>query len=660
MDPADILAGLDDEQRDAVVADTTPLRIVAGAGSGKTRVLTRRIAYQSALDAIDPRKVLALTFTRKAALQLGSRLAQLGLRDRVAAGTFHSVAYAQLRQYWTDRNRKPPALVERKAALVGRVVPRNLSDRVLEFIGEIEWAKARLITPERYAEAAAEADRRPPAPLVTVASAYEAYENEKRRRRVVDFDDLLSLCRSAIERDAEFGAAQRWRFRHFFVDEFQDVNPSQFALLSAWLGTSADLCVVGDPRQAIYSWNGADSRYMNDFDTYFVGAKSISLLSNYRSTPQVIAVAHAALPPPRELARTNRANGPTPRIVAYANDTTEAAAIASLARTNHRPGTRWRDQAVLVRINAQLPLFEEAFRRAGIPFRTRGGGLLRTPEAKAILRTIEQSRAPFASVLDELAHDIYEAELVLDGQDDSDVADTKTLVLDTIVRLGHEYLIIDPNATAATFLRWLTDTTGNERIDDGADAIELATFHAAKGLEWPIVYVTGLEQGLVPISYAQRPEAIDEERRLLYVALSRAEQQLVCTWARERTLGGRVSRRSPSPLLAELQAALDRLDGVGRGVDHRGRAAGVRQQLKVERPAVPDAADPLLKALKAWRGAQARAANVPAYIVFSDATLAAICEQRPQSRAALSRVPGIGPVKIDRYGDAILDLVKQS
>jgi DNA helicase-2/ATP-dependent DNA helicase PcrA len=198
------------------------------------------------------------------------------LRDSVAAGTFHGIAYAQLRRYWADNNRTAPNLLDRKASVVARVLPRGLGDTaVLDVITEIEWAKARVVSPDGYEAAAHAADRRPPASLSLMAEAYRRYEQEKKERRVVDFDDLLSLCRRALETDTEFGSAQRWRFRHLFVDEFQDVNPSQFTLLKAWLGSSADLCVVGDPRQAIYSWNGADAGYINDFDQHFPGAASV-------------------------------------------------------------------------------------------------------------------------------------------------------------------------------------------------------------------------------------------------------------------------------------------------------------------------------------------------------------------------------------------------
>jgi DNA helicase-2/ATP-dependent DNA helicase PcrA len=654
-----ILAGLDDAQRMAVTHPTSPLRIIAGAGAGKTRVLTRRIAYQSAIDAIDPRRVLALTFTRKAAGELNSRLRGLGLRDTLAAGTFHGIAYAQLRRHWSDKNRAAPGLLDRKASLVARVLPRGLGETaVLDVIGEIEWAKARLVSPDDYEAAAFAANRRPPAPLALMADAYRRYEQEKKARRVVDFDDLLSLCRRALETDREFGAAQRWRFRHLFVDEFQDVNPSQFALLGAWLASSADLCVVGDPRQAIYSWNGADAGYIDDFDQHFPGAATIELRNNYRSTPQVLAVAQAVLRGASTLAETiaTRPDGPLPLVTAYDDDLSEARGVARAVRDAHRPAARWSDQAILVRTNAQIPLFEEALRKAQIPFRTRGGGLLRLPEARAIIRGLERASRPLAAAIADLS-DATADDAPVEG---ADAPDTRRTIVDAIVRLAHEYLSIDPVATGAAFSTWLQATTGGDEVDDRADAIDLATFHAAKGLEWSIVHLAGLESGLVPISYARTPDAQAEEQRLFYVALTRAEHTVRCSWAKERQFGARASSRNPSPYLALVDDALDRLTGTVRRVDQRQRAAAQRSRLGPSSRTKPETTDPLVAALKSWRSTTSRAANVPAYVVFSDATLEAIASSKPKTRVALGRVPGIGPVKLDRYADVLLQIVDEN
>jgi len=284
-----LLHGLNEAQADAVTTDAIPLAIHAGAGSGKTRVLTRRIAWRSLTGLSDPRRVLALTFTRKAAAELRSRLRVLGLRDQVAAGTFHSVAYAQLRTLWRDNDMPEPGMLDRKFLLVTSLLPRDRrSTDVLDVIGEIEWAKARRFIPETYAAGAEEAGRHPPLPLTVMARIFDEYETQKKKRNQVDFDDLLNECRRALKGDKRFADAQRWRFRHLYVDEFQDVNPLQFALLNAWLGGRHDLCVVGDPDQAIYGWNGADADHLRRFDTHFRDGTVLELRQNYRSTPQVL------------------------------------------------------------------------------------------------------------------------------------------------------------------------------------------------------------------------------------------------------------------------------------------------------------------------------------------------------------------------------------
>jgi DNA helicase-2/ATP-dependent DNA helicase PcrA len=314
-----LLQDLDESQRRAVTSPACPLAILAPAGSGKTRVLTRRIAWRVDEGHAEASHVLALTFTRKAAGELRDRLRRLGLRDGVACGTFHGVAYAQLRSRWADEGRQPPALLTRKGRLLGELLragsqsgsgPGSRSGSgsgltAAQVAGEIEWAKSRLTGPDGYVTAVASVRRRVPGSPERVAELYSRYEDEKRRRRLVDFDDLLRLCSHHIESDARFAAAQRWRFRHLFVDEFQDVNPLQMQLLEAWRGDRYDLCVVGDPHQAIYGWNGADAGFLERFQQLYPPAEVIALDRNYRSTPQVLAAAADVL----RAAQVGRAGG---------------------------------------------------------------------------------------------------------------------------------------------------------------------------------------------------------------------------------------------------------------------------------------------------------------------------------------------------------------
>jgi DNA helicase II / ATP-dependent DNA helicase PcrA len=679
VDPARLLEDLNDAQRAAVTSTAQPLCILAGAGSGKTRVLTRRIGHRVATADADPRHVLALTFTRKAAGELNSRLRALGLRDAVAAGTFHSVAYAQLRARWADRGVTPPELLDRKVGFVARLLPSRV--QALDVVGEIEWAKARRIEPDRYVAAAADAERNPPLDPYEVAKHYAAYEEAKQRRRMVDFDDLLRLAVRDLTGDPEFAAAQRWRFRHLFVDEFQDVNPLQFDLLRAWLGDRVDLCVVGDPNQAIYAWNGADARYLSDLERWFPGVERVELVDNYRSSPQILAAANAVLAPssPRSHPlRANRPDGPAPVISAHPTDSDEARAIARALRDRHAPGARWSSQAVLVRTNAQGLLVAEALQAAAVPHRVRGGSaLLDQPEIKTALANLRRHRGPFHVATADLA-----ASLGTDPLDDpdgaregstgdmSDAAAQRRANLEMLVRLADDYQRIDPAPSASSFFEWLRTTISSEEPD--RDAVDISTFHAAKGLEWPVVHLAGLERGLVPIGHAKTPAALAEERRLFYVAVTRAEHELVCTWAEQRTFGQRTRAREPSPYLDAFEVAA-RLDQAGPVTDWKQLIRAERAKLASTkgdrtrstgrgprgRPDLEPADQAVFDALKQWRAAKARAADVPAFVIFNDATLAAIATTRPSSPQQLLSLPGIGPVKVERHGHDVLSVVAE-
>jgi len=713
VEPERVLDGLNEQQRVAVTTSTTPLCILAGAGSGKTRVLTRRIAHRALTGEHDPRHVLALTFTRKAAGELSSRLRRLGLRDSVAAGTFHAVAYAQLRARWADRDIRPPDLLDRKVGFVARLLPRSVGSAgkaaVLDVVTEIEWAKARALSPDDYFAEAQRLHRRAPLPQKDMAAVFERYEDEKRAKRLVDFDDLLRLCRRDVLEDKAFAQAQRWRFQHVFVDEFQDVNPLQRSLLEAWVGGRDDLCVVGDPNQAIYAWNGADPTALTGFLDRYPAGEVIRLTENYRSSPEILAVANAVLAggaldgigsaadAADAALNANRPSGPLPTIRALVDDTTEARAIARAVRDQHRPGGRWAAQAVLCRTNAQAALIQRALHQAAIPFRVRGGGnLLDQPEVQTALRDfqrhqgefavaitdLETTAARFASPADAADEPADAADEPADAADgapptDDQHADDRSGNLTALARMARDFAAVDARPTGAGFVAWLTATTRADQPDGRGDAVEIATFHAAKGLEWPIVHLAGVEQGLVPIGRAKTPEALAEERRLFYVAVTRAEQQLHCTWAEERTFGERTATRARSPYLDEVEAACQALsDGqapsnwpiylAGRRATLPGLTASPtvmaadsgrgrrRTPLASE---LDDAGLITLDALKAWRTRLARAAAVDDAAIFQDRVLVDVAARRPATRDELLAVSGMGQVKVRRFGDAILGIV---
>ncbi len=454
------LGGLDEDQRRAVECPTDPLCVVAPAGSGKTRVLVGRIVARAARGDLDTRRTLAITFTTKAARELQARLGQQLGRDVPISGTFHAIAYRMLSDHCEDRNRRVPVLLEDPGRLVADLW-RGSGAAPLSFLRtEIAWSRARGLAPESYEDAARRAGRSGPLPLDRVAGLLADYAGEKRRRGVVDFDDLIAECSRLLEDDPGFAHAQRWRLRHFFVDEYQDVNPLQQRFLEALLASRDDLCVVGDANQAIYGFNGADARFLVDFPQRHPGATVIELRRNHRSSAAIVRVAEAVLGRPAPPGPLPGFDPPT--VTACADAGAEALAIARRVRAEHLPGTRWRSQAILVRTRAQTEQIAALLERTGIPVRLQGE---------------ERSR----------------------------------------------------------------------------DAVDLLSFHSAKGLEWPTVHLAGLEEGSMPDIHARTPMAIAEERRLLYVATTRAGRQLHCTWARRREIAGRTFERVPSRWLADIE-----------------------------------------------------------------------------------------------------------
>jgi len=661
-----LLDDLDAGQRLAVTHPAGLVCILAGAGSGKTRVLTRRIAWRVRQGSAAAPHVLALTFTRRAARELRSRLRGLGITEAVAAGTFHSLALAQLRHLWAARAQAAPGLVESKMGLLAPIAPRpsGPGPALADVAAEIEWAKARLVDPEGYAAAAAAARRRPPLPPDEMAAVYHRYEEAKRRRRLVDFDDLLLEVALAMEADEAFAASQRWRFRHLFVDEVQDLNPLQHRLLEAWRGGRSDLCVVGDPHQAVYAWNGADPAYLAEFATRHPQAGVVRLEENYRSSPQVLAVANAVLGAAGRL-HPHEPDGPVPTVRCLPSDRAEAEAVARSLRQLRAQGLRWHDLAVLTRTHAQLTLFEEACRAEGVPFRLRGSvGFLRHPEVAAALDDLRR-RGPGTS----LARAVPELEALAPPEAagtvvEASAAGERRARLRDLVRLAREHLTLAPAATVEGFTAWLAAALeGGEGTARPGDAVEGTTFHGAKGLEWPVVFLAGLEQGLVPIGHAEGEAERAEELRLFYVGVTRARRELHCSWAQRRTFGARTVGRRPSPFLEPVQAVVAALaDGQAPQAWRDYLAEGRRQvrRARDRRPslAVGTRADPaVLDALRSWRSEVARAAGVPAYVVFHDTTLAAVAEARPRDRDGLLALPGLGPLKVERYGADLLSLV---
>ncbi|NNF55777.1 MAG: ATP-dependent DNA helicase UvrD2 [Acidimicrobiales bacterium] len=655
MDAQRLLDGLNESQIAAVVTPGGPIVVHAGAGSGKTRVLTRRIAYRILKGENDPRYVLSLTFTRKAANELQSRLQKLGMRDHVVAGTFHSVALTQLRRRWEERGITPPNVLDRKYAMVSQLVGRRKNVEVMDVIGEIEWARARMIEPAFYHSEAEKAGRTPPVDADDFVEIMEGFAQQKRRRRVVDFDDILGLALRDLRADPGYADAVRWRHRHLYVDEFQDVNPLQNALLNEWRGDSDDIFVVGDPHQAIYGWNGANPFLITDFPQREPRTTVINLNHNYRSSAQILTLAKAALAGKGNDLIANQGDGPVPTVESYEDETAEAIGIADAVRQSRAPSEGWNGQAVLVRTNAQLVPIEQALAGAGIPVRIRGGkGPLATPEVREVIKRIGRPGIDFSQAVETFA-----AELEEPLEDPSPNEAERYANKQALLQVIRNYTVVDPRPSGPDFLAWLATIQANE-VHRDSDAVDLSTFHGSKGLEWPVVHLAGLEQGFVPISYAETGAQLAEERRLLYVAITRAERELHLSYAEERTFRTKPTSRRPSPYLGEIERAIEHLN---RGLDpnqYKVLVSDARKQLgKVKKKKTDDGNDdPVFKELRTWRYGQSKAHDVPAYVVLNDATLKAIAKKRPTTKGQLANIQGIGPTKLDRYGDAILKIVK--
>jgi DNA helicase-2/ATP-dependent DNA helicase PcrA len=513
--------------------------VVAAAGSGKTTVLTRRVARRIADGSARAEHTLVVTFTRKASAELRSRLGRLGVPHGVRAGTFHALAFAQLRRYWADRDVRPAVLVSNPASLMETVAgPGADRARCAALAGEAHWAQVCLVDAERYAQAATRAGRSVAGVGADeVAAVLARYQQEKARRGVLDLDDLVTTCTRVLEDDATAAAALRWRTRHLYVDEFQDVNPAQWRLLTAWLGDGHDLFVVGDPRQAVFGWNGADPTLLDRLPDLLPGLDVVRLDDNHRSTPQVLAAAASVLG--CDPACATRPDGPAPRVTGHDDDEAEALAVARWLRAAHRPGRPWSHLAVLARTNARLEPIAAALTSAGIPHRA-------APAAHELRRALDALRR----LPRRLGVRNAMAELVVDEESGLPAASAPG----PLARLGllvDEHALDFPHSTVGEFLQWVT--AHDAFTGEGApDAVTLSTFHRAKGLEWPAVALVGLEDGIVPIIHATTPEALAEERRLLYVAMTRAEDELWCSWARRRHNGERTWACEPSPLISGL------------------------------------------------------------------------------------------------------------
>jgi DNA helicase-2/ATP-dependent DNA helicase PcrA len=693
-----ILGGLDAEQREVASTLHGPMCVLAGAGTGKTRAITHRIAYGVHSGVYSPQRVLAVTFTARAAAEMRSRLRDLGVGN-VQARTFHAAALRQLQFFWPQAvGGALPNLLDHKAQMIAEAARRlRLStDRasIRDLASEIEWAKVSMLTPANYLENAQGRGNPGGFDLTAVARVFQSYEDVKTDRNVIDFEDVLLITVGILQEDPKVAATVREQYRHFVVDEYQDVSPLQQRLLELWLGGRDELCVVGDASQTIYSFTGASPKHLLGFKAMYPGANVVKLIRDYRSTPQVVKLANdllsgrrsggpaadAAWATPLQLV-AQRPAGPVPQFTECSDDEAEAATVAGKIRGLLDAGTRASQIAVLFRTNGQSEAYEQALASAGIGYQLRGGE--RFFARKEVRDAILQLRAATRAVaetsspepLGQLVRDIVASLGYTEAAPHSGGAlRERWESLAALVALADELVISrGEQFTLSGFVNELQERSLAQHAPT-VQGVTLASLHAAKGLEWDAVFLVGLSEGLMPISFADSPESVDEERRLLYVGITRAREYLFLSWSTARTPGGRANRK-PSRFLDGLRpdsVASSSLRGKGAAPRRKAavpascRVCGTMLTSGAERKVgrcsqcPPSYEEQTFDALRQWRKEVALAADVPAYVVFTDATLTAIAEAVPTSLEQLAKLAGVGPSKLEKYGEAVLAVLVES
>lgn len=651
----ELLEHLDERQREVAANVNGPMAVLAGAGTGKTRAITYRIAYAVRSGQHDPRNILAVTFTAKAASEMRSRLRDLGVGN-VQARTFHSAALSQLRYFWPNaiggfvpeiRESKMP-LVSQAAASLGMAVDRI---SVRDLAAEIEWSKVSLIAPDEYVKRA-EAEGRPHVADYShaeIASLIKAYEEVKAERAVIDFEDVIIILIGIMRDRPDIANRIRQQYKHFVVDEYQDVSPMQHRLLQLWLGDRRDLCVVGDVSQTIYSFTGASARYLEDFTKDYPRARTVKLNRDYRSTPQIVELANAMIEPIRspasvELVSAMKSGRPV-HFDEYADDADEAANVAGKILSLRESGMPLSEIAILYRINAQSVEFETALAQAGIAFEVKESERFfnrrEVRDAMVALRAV--ARGPQRDDLPEMVEDTLRVMGWRPEAPEAGAAKERWESLRAILKLAQD--VWDKRkASISEFVAELEERAelGNEPT---TNAVTLSSLHAAKGLEWSAVFLVGMSEGLMPISHAKTSDDLAEERRLLYVGITRAREDLFLSYATGNR--GRANRK--------LSRFLDEHWPVpeSRTTRSRRRSRDAKNNWAKDNP--NDV--PLFEELRTWRLEKSQATGKPAHVILHDVTLREIAEKKPRDLAELGRVRGIGTRKLTDYGLEILTIV---
>lgn len=677
------LSLLDEDQRAAATAPRGPVCILAGAGTGKTRTITYRIAHMVDQGFVNPQRVLAVTFTSRAASEMRERLNQMGVGG-VQAQTFHAAARRQLKYFWPQvAGDLPWQLIDNKFSLVGRAVRSlgldNNKDTIRDFLGEIEWAKSSLISPEGYPGVIESTDREAPGDPAKVAEVFRRYEDMKATPDLMylDFDDLLMHIAGAIENVPAVAEVFREQYRTFVVDEYQDVTPLQQRVLEAWLGERDDLTVVGDANQTIYSFNGASPEYLLNFSRTYPQATVVKLQRDYRSTPQVTDLANEVISKATGRAAGTRLElqgmrepGPEPTFKAYESEEIEAKEVAGQVLTLLNQGVKASEIAILYRINAQSEQFEQALADAGVVYQVRGGeGFFRRPEILEAIRVLIA-----ATRRDDLPNDpvaVARAAFVELGLSATEPQGAQarerwqslTALVDLIAQIVEDHEGIDLPGVLGELHR-----RSENKHNPTMEGVTLATIHAAKGLEWDAVFLVGLTEKLLPINHAIKAgdEHVEEERRLFYVGITRAREHLALSWALAKTTGSRASRERTRFLDGVVPGIEESQSSNRRYRPRRCRVCSGQLSSPAEKVlgrhewCEYEGDEDVFNALRAWRASVAKDSQVPAYVVFSDATLQAISEALPANAAELLDISGVGPSKLERYGAEVLQIIASS
>jgi DNA helicase-2/ATP-dependent DNA helicase PcrA len=682
--PEALLAGLDPEQREVATALSGPVAVIAGAGTGKTRAITHRIAYGVAVGAYNPTSVLAVTFTTRAAGELRGRLHRLGATG-VQARTFHSAALRQAQYFWPRiHGGELPAVLDNRMALVAEAATRLRvkvdTPRLRDLVAEIAWAKVSNVSAEDYARLAVRHQRNLASfDPETVARVFAGYERAKADRSRIDFEDILLCTAALMSEHPEVGDTIRRTYRHLVVDEYQDVSPLQEALLTLWRGDRTDLCVVGDPAQTIHSFAGAQAGYLTGFAGRFPGTTVVRLVRDYRSTPQVVGLANAitaqsAAGVGAVTLQAQQPAGPEVELTEAPDEAAEAAGVADWLVRLAGQGTSYREMAVLFRINAQSPAIEQALADRGIPYLVRGGErYYERPEVRQALLVLRTQARASTEAEDAVA--AVKAVLGTLGwteqpPDGAGAMRERWESLAALVSVAEDLAAeADPGEVPdLAAISAELDRRAEAQHVPAAKGVTVGTLHSAKGLEWEAVALLGSHEGSLPFVLATTPAQVDEERRLLYVGITRARRLLRVSWSRTRNGGGHV--RKPSRFLAPVLPAAAPNGPAARGSRTRGtllsahcrscgRPLSEAAERKVGRhlgcPATFD--EVTMNRLREWRRREAAEQKLPAYCVFTDATLIALAEGRPRNAAELVKVQGLGPTKASKYGEQVLAIL---